>query len=319
MNKRILLKSYVLALGFILLSVPSFAGSPGTTSAVELELPVGPRAIGMGEAYGAVADDVLSLYWNPAGLRQMGGVEITAQYTDFIDTLKYNYLAFAMPFQKKYAFGLSLKTFSSGNEPEVNDNGVLTGANIGLSYMELDGALAYKLGYNFDLGFTAKYLSETLKSSESKSAATVAADIGVNYRPPVKNLSCAMVLQNLGTGLKYGADAEKLPFNLKLGTAYKMFDNNCTAAFDLNFPNDNKPAASIGGEYWYHDRLAGRVGYLYQGGLDWNGNGSGGMGGLSLGVGLKVSVGKTVLGLDYAWQTQGYLGTVHRIALNAYL
>jgi long-subunit fatty acid transport protein len=318
-NKRVLLKRSVLALGFILLSAPSFASSPGTTSAVELELPVGPRAIGMGEAYGAVADDALAIYWNPAGLRQLGGVHITAQYTDFIDTIKYNYIAIGMPFQKKYALGLGLKTVSSGTADEVNEIGQLTGGTIGLSYMELDGALAYKLGYNFDIGLTVKYLSETLKSSESKSAATVAADIGVNYRFPVKNLSGAVVLQNLGTGLKYGPEAEKLPFNLKLGTAYKMFDNNFTAAFDINVPNDNKPVASIGGEYWYHDRLAGRMGYRYQGGLDWNGNDAGGMGGLFLGVGLKVSVGKSFWGLDYAWSTQGFLGTVHRIALNAYL
>jgi long-subunit fatty acid transport protein len=273
----------------------------------------------MGEAYAAVANDALALYWNPAGLRQLGGVHITAQYTDFIDTVKYNYLAIGMPFKKSYAFGLSLKTVSSGTEPEVDDKGVTTGSNIGLSYMEVDGGFAFKLGYNMDLGFDLKYLSETLKSSQSKSAATVAMDIGLNYRLPIKNLSCAMVLQNLGSGLKYGTETERLPFNLKLGTAYKMFDNNFTAAFDLNFPNDNKPAASVGGEYWYHDRLAGRIGYRYQGGLDWNANDAGGMGGLFLGVGLKVPVGKTVLGLDYAWSTQGVLGTVHRLALNAYL
>lgn len=319
MNKRVLLKRCLLALGFILLYVPSFAGTPGSTSAVELELPVGPRAIAMGEAYGAVANDALAVYWNPAGLRQLGGVHITAQYTDFIDTIKYQYIAFGMPFQKNYAFGLALKTVNSGTAAEVDGFGQLTGGTIGLSYMELDLAFAYKLGYNVDLGVTAKYLSEKLKSDDPKSASTVAGDIGLTYRPPVKNLTCAVVLQNLGTGLKYGPTSEKLPFNFKIGTAYRMFDNNFTAAFDVNIPNDNKPAASLGGEYWYHDRLAGRCGYRYQGGLDWNGNDSGGIGGLFLGVGLKVAAMGTVLGLDYAWSTQGFLGTVHRLALNAYL
>ena len=36
-----------------------------------LKIGVGARAIGMGEAYTAQADDVSSLYWNPAGLALM--------------------------------------------------------------------------------------------------------------------------------------------------------------------------------------------------------------------------------------------------------
>lgn len=319
MNSRFLLKWSVLVLTIMSWARPSLAGSPGSTSAVELELPVGPRAIAMGEAYGAVANDALSLYWNPAGLRQLGGAHICAQYTDFIDTIKYSYLAAAFPFQKKYGLGIGIKSVSSGQADEVDELGQLTGGSIGLSYMEVDLGFAYRLSYNIDIGITPKYLSEKLKSSESKSASTIAFDLGMTYRMPVKNLTCAAVIQNLGSGLKYGPNAEKLPMNFKLGTAYRMFENNCTLAFDLNFPNDNKPAASLGGEYWYKDHLAGRCGYKYQGGLDWNGNDSGGIGGLYLGVGLKMAAWSRIVGLDYAWSTQGYLGTVHRLALNVYL
>ena len=48
-----------------------WASGPGTTAADVLNIPVGARAIGMGEAYTAQADDVSSLYWNPAGLALM--------------------------------------------------------------------------------------------------------------------------------------------------------------------------------------------------------------------------------------------------------
>ena len=40
----------------------------GTTTAQFLKLGVGARAIGMGEAYSAIADDPTAIYWNPAGL-----------------------------------------------------------------------------------------------------------------------------------------------------------------------------------------------------------------------------------------------------------
>jgi len=159
-----------------------------------------------------------------------------------------------------------------------------------------------------------------LKSDQTESASTFALDGGVMYRPPVKNLTCALVFQNtLGPGLKYGSTKSRLPFNTKIATAYKMFDKNFTVALDLNLPNDNKPAVSLGGEYWYRDRIAGRCGYRYQGGLDWNQTDVGGMGGLFLGVGLKVPLFGFSGGLDYAWSTSGFLGTVHRIALNVYI
>jgi long-subunit fatty acid transport protein len=44
------------------------------------EFPVGARPAGMGEAFTAVADDVHSLYYNPAGLASLYRPEVTAYY-----------------------------------------------------------------------------------------------------------------------------------------------------------------------------------------------------------------------------------------------
>lgn len=62
---------FLLFLGFSRLALAQ--GGPGTTGAVELKIPVGPRAIAMGEAFVAVANDANAIYWNPAGLMQLGG------------------------------------------------------------------------------------------------------------------------------------------------------------------------------------------------------------------------------------------------------
>jgi len=43
-------------------------GKTGTAALQFLKLGVDARAIGMGEAYTAVSDDISSVYWNPAGL-----------------------------------------------------------------------------------------------------------------------------------------------------------------------------------------------------------------------------------------------------------
>ncbi|RQW03479.1 hypothetical protein EH223_09880, partial [candidate division KSB1 bacterium] len=45
----------------------------GTTAAGFLNIDVGARAIGMGGAYVAVSDDIMSMYWNVAGISRIDG------------------------------------------------------------------------------------------------------------------------------------------------------------------------------------------------------------------------------------------------------
>lgn len=293
------------------------AGEPGTTGAVELKIPVGPRAIAMGEAFSAVADDANAIYWNPAGLRQLGGVHLTAQHTEFIDTVAYQYIAGATPLgaARKAAAGVAVKMLSTGEEKVIDENGVETGETFSASYMDINLAGAYRLNYYVDIGLTGKYITKKLFNA---SASTFAADLGVLWRPTTK-FSFAGVLQNLGPGLKFAEESDRLPFAARLGSAVHLFEDQFTVDFDVAFPNDNKPVASLGGEYWYQNTLVGRFGYRYQGALDLNDLGVGGKAGLFLGAGLKFAALGNFVGLDYAWSTAGFLGTVHRFALNVYL
>ena len=43
----------------------------GTTAAPFLEIGAGARAVAMGGAFTAIADDPMSLYWNPAALKYL--------------------------------------------------------------------------------------------------------------------------------------------------------------------------------------------------------------------------------------------------------
>jgi len=279
----------------------------------------------MGEAFGAVADDANAIYWNPAGLRSLKETHVTLQYTDFIETVTYQYLAVGAPISNnRMAVGVAGKMLSTGYEDAIDENAQPTGDQFNETYMEIDLAGAARMNYWLDLGLTAKYVSKKLYQT---SASTFAADLGFIYRAPVESLRAALVLQNLGPGMKFGEASDKLPMNIKVGVSYRLFHdknaagdtNGLTLAYDTNFPNDNKPVASLGGEYWYLDRLVGRFGYRFQGGLDWNELGIGGKAGLFLGGGVKVSAFGHKVGIDYAWSTAGFLGSLHRVALNVYL
>ncbi|RQW05876.1 hypothetical protein EH222_09435, partial [candidate division KSB1 bacterium] len=63
----------------------------GTTAAGFLNIDIGARAIGMGGAYVSVADDIMSMYWNAAGMARVDGSEATFTYNRWLADISYNY------------------------------------------------------------------------------------------------------------------------------------------------------------------------------------------------------------------------------------
>ena len=292
----------------------------GTSGAVELKIPVGPRAIAMGQAFTAVADDANAVYWNPAGLNQLGGTHLTAQYDVFIETVRYDYFAAATKLGNEAALGIGAKLLSTGTEPEitnvVNGTPVTGSGTVGENYMDIDLAGAYRLSYYFDIGVTAKYISKTLSGT---SASTFAADLGVLYHSPIPHLQVGLDLQNMGPGIKFDQVADPLPFEIKFGIAYKMFNDDFVVDYDLDIPTDDPYVVNcLGGEYWYKDTLVGRFGYQFAGSIDQNQYGIGGVAGLYLGAGVKIAAFKDFIGVDYAWTNTGFLGSNHHFALDFY-
>src|SRR5690349_8398397 len=84
---------------FFVLAFPGvlWSSSPGTSGGSILSLPVGARAIAMGEAFAAQADDSSSLYWNPAGMALMNQSEASFMYNRFFNDLSFQNASVAVP------------------------------------------------------------------------------------------------------------------------------------------------------------------------------------------------------------------------------
>src|SRR5262252_10315886 len=65
-----------------LLATPAAADPPGFAF---LEVPGGARAASMGGAYASLARGAEAAFWNPAGLGQFDGTQITATHTETYD------------------------------------------------------------------------------------------------------------------------------------------------------------------------------------------------------------------------------------------
>ncbi len=61
---------------------PPGRASPARAAAQTAEV-VGTRALGMGGAFVAVADDPSAVYWNPAGLPRMGVINLGLEWQSF--------------------------------------------------------------------------------------------------------------------------------------------------------------------------------------------------------------------------------------------
>ncbi len=63
-----------------------------------LEIGVGARALGMGSASVAVADDGSAFYWNPAGLASLSRIQVSGMYADLFNSLEnHSYANISLP------------------------------------------------------------------------------------------------------------------------------------------------------------------------------------------------------------------------------
>ena len=58
-----------------------------------LKLGVGARAMGMGSAYVALADDPTAVYWNPAGLAGAEGAQVVVMHNEWIQDFRQEFAA----------------------------------------------------------------------------------------------------------------------------------------------------------------------------------------------------------------------------------
>lgn len=87
---------------FVLVMLICSSAMGGEYAANFLEIGVNARALAMGGAFSAVADDGSSFYWNPAGLSYLKRVQISGMYAQQFGSIKdpmgsYHHLGIALP------------------------------------------------------------------------------------------------------------------------------------------------------------------------------------------------------------------------------
>jgi outer membrane protein OmpA-like peptidoglycan-associated protein len=277
-----------------------------------LQIGLGARAVGMGEAQSAAVDDVYALYWNPAGMARMRQVEVSLMHNAWFGGISSEYLGYGQPWGTG-AFGVSLNYTNFGEFEkygiDANNYPLPLGGKFSPFTLVVSAGYARWFGANLTVGGTLKLISEGVDTYNSMS---VAADIGAQYQKLLPNLDLGLTVQNLGLPLQgFG-----LPLTVRAGLAYHVpllvdpqKDSFILAAdASLPVPMDQPNYINVGGEYWFENTLAVRGGYKVS-----QINSLGSASGLTAGVGLRVMD----YTLDYAFNSFGELGLTHRISFTA--
>src|SRR5690349_76125 len=72
----------------------------GTSAGNFLKIGIGARAVGMGEAFVAVADDPSTVYWNAAGVASIIRREVAVSHTEWPAGIKVDHVAYIVPMKK---------------------------------------------------------------------------------------------------------------------------------------------------------------------------------------------------------------------------
>jgi len=263
---------FLVALHLTLYTLHGSCGGPGTTGAAFLKVGAGARAVGMGEAFTAVADDVTSIYWNPAGLNSVTNIEASFTYNMWLLDTSQSFIAYGQRLTQESVLGASVIYLGYGSMTYMTDGGV-SGAAFSPGDLAVGVAYARQLK-NLSLGATVKIIYETLDPADAQgSSIAVGFDIGAIYYPEkLPNLTAGVALQNLGTPLKFISEAP-LPAALKAGVSYKVLaQENLEGSIiaDLIVPFDNKMALHAGMEIWIQKMFAVRAGYKTDSMMDIN-------------------------------------------------
>ena len=171
-----------------------------------------PRVDSLGGAFGGLANDVTSIYWNPAGISQLEKISFSDTHTVWLADVRYNYLAFATPIKNIGTLGASV-TFLNVSDTEITTLAKPDGTGLWYSAWDTAVSLAYarqlyeqESGAKLSFGINAKYIHQQIHRENARG---VAIDVGTLHHTGWRSLRIGMCFSNFGPEMRFsGPDLE---------------------------------------------------------------------------------------------------------------
>lgn len=295
---------YALSLVFMIcFNGQASATNESQAAAIFLLIEPGAKQAGMGEAYTAVSDDASAGYYNPAGLAFQGTEKKNMQFmhTNWLpklaDDMYYEYLGFSQHAEGWGNFAFNLVYFNMGEQAMTNSTSSEIIGKFTSFELMASGSYGATMTENLSLGLTLKAIYSKLSDAGQEAekgkgiGTSFALDFGAMYKTPVKGLTLAAAVHNIGPKISYidVSQADPLPLNFVLGFAYTPVEsefNRLRFVADIYKPLVMRNASPVeallrgwydedskeefeqidfklGTEYVYNNFMALRAGYTY--------------------------------------------------------
>ncbi|NIM19802.1 MAG: PorV/PorQ family protein [Candidatus Latescibacteria bacterium] len=298
----------------------------------------GARALGMGGAFAAVANDASTVFWNPSGISGFTKRQALFMHSErFGQLVNYNFASFVMPArilssEKEAAFGFALihlgvddiaitnhlnweeRNGIPGFQP--NDGDIL---NYDMSSipkennndLALLSSFALKTGYG-RVGGALKLLYSNAVAGYSSTG--IGLDLGFLYKDLFPSFDIGVKLQDItGTYISWSSGTnEFIAPSIKLGTAYTLSSHSLNGslliAFDADVFFENRQNASqlwIGrtsADLHFGGEIRFQERVMVRGGVD--------SGNPTAGAGVRFGF----LGFDYAYLHHDDFEATHRVS-----
>ena len=207
-------------------ATPAFA----QTTLDPMSIGVGARALGMGKAYVAVAEDGDSMFTNPAGLGEIDSFQFTSMSGQVLEDVNYSVLGTVFPLGEKSAIGIGYAT-ANVSQIELRDTaGTLQNySNYGNGVFF--ASYGKKLTEKLSMGFNLKYFSQRGSNAETNGTG-INLDIGL-LQKDIGWVSLGAVGQNVlrSSMITYdNGNQENLPSIIKVGTRMYLLGQKFDAA-----------------------------------------------------------------------------------------
>jgi len=309
----------------------------GTTAAQFLKISSGGRGLAMGSANVAITNNLSSSFWNPAGLAHVKGIQVYFENNGWLAGTDYNFGSFGFEWPRVGVLSLSITMLTTPDDlVRTIEKPTGTGEKFNAQDMSIGISLGKSLTNQLSLGATIKNIRQRIWHSTGQ---TIAADIGVQYKTPIKDIILGASISNFGNDIsligrdmnlsvdpdpnnqgniefvnaQYETDTFPLPLLFRVGIGGNIINKeklNVLFAIDAVHPNDNYEYLNLGLETNVNNMFSIRAGYPGIGKKD-------AIEGLSLGFGVKYPIMKTsnVLVVDYTSADFGPLGIVQRVSI----
>jgi len=259
LNRTIRLIIFIVVFLMLALSANAFFGN-------DYENTLGARSYGMGGAFSALADEVGSVSYNPAGLGLLNSQEIALTLIPLQEGKVFSgSLAYALPTEELGSISLSYR-----RDHALGGDGS-SGNRLALSYAYLLRDLPDP--NSLSLGLSLKWL-RTDGSQDELNGDGIGFGLGSIYRLTLpqefgRGIDVGLAVDDLAFYVNQGSKLDDIPWIIRLGSGYRP-EEVSVIALDLAYNSDinlskSPVAVFVGGERWFFGNiLALRGGYNYE-------------------------------------------------------